>query len=103
MMQMRDDFPGVCYPMMGLHPTSVKGEFMEELDMVEEWLEKGRFIAIGEIGIDLYWDKTYHDQQRRAFEHQLRLGLEYNFPWSFMPGNPSTRSSASSTGYGKKG
>ncbi len=80
MMQMRDDFPGVCFPMMGLHPTSVKGDFNAELDRVEEWLKKDRFIGIGEIGIDLYWDKTYRDQQLIAFERQLKLGLEYNIP-----------------------
>ncbi len=59
MLKMRDDFPGVCYPMMGLHPTSVKDDYRKELDVVEKWLPGDAFIAVGEIGIDLYWDKTW--------------------------------------------
>ena len=80
MMNMRDEFPEVCYPMMGLHPTSVRDDFESELEIVEEWLEKEKFIAIGETGIDLYWDKTFRVQQEKAFERQLKLGLKYDLP-----------------------
>ena len=71
-----------CYPMTGLHPTSVKKDFHEELDFVKRSLEKdpGRFCGIGEIGIDLYWDKTFMDQQIKAFEYQLDLAIEYSLP-----------------------
>ncbi len=58
MLTLCKQFPNNCFPMMGLHPTSVKENFEQELVLVEEWLEKQKFYAIGETGIDLYWDKT---------------------------------------------
>ncbi|MGA2823468.1 MAG: TatD family hydrolase [Bacteroidales bacterium] len=71
-----------CYPMIGLHPTSIKANFLEELDFVKEMLEKGRekFYGIGEIGIDLYWDKTFVNEQNFAFNYQLDLAIEYHLP-----------------------
>lgn len=80
MLKMADDFPGTCYPMMGLHPTSVKENYLEELATVKQWLGKRDFIAVGEIGIDLYWDTTYKREQEDAFEQQLRLALEHDLP-----------------------
>src|SRR5688572_26695117 len=59
MLDLENQFPGNCFAMMGLHPCSVKGNYQEELRIVEEWLSKRKFAAIGEIGIDLYWDKTF--------------------------------------------
>jgi TatD DNase family protein len=73
-----DDFPRNCFPMMGLHPTSVKTNFVEELELVEKELEKGGYFAVGEIGIDLYWDKTFREQQQFAFRHQLKLAKKHN-------------------------
>ncbi|HBI81271.1 MAG TPA: hydrolase TatD [Bacteroidales bacterium] len=69
-----------CFPLMGLHPTSVKENFEKEIYHVEEQLARNRFWGIGEIGIDLYWDKTFFTQQQEAFRHQLRLAKKYNLP-----------------------
>jgi len=73
-------YPENCLPMIGLHPTSVKENFLEELQMVEDLLGKHRFYAIGEIGIDLYWDKTFLEQQREVFRRQLKLAKIANLP-----------------------
>jgi TatD DNase family protein len=65
---------------MGLHPCYVKTNVHEELAEVESWLRKRSFCAIGEIGIDLYWDKTFLDQQIEAFERQINWAKELNLP-----------------------
>ena len=75
-----DKYPHFCMPMIGLHPTSVKENYQEELSEVEKWLEKRKFYAIGEIGIDLYWDKSYLAQQEDAFLYQINLAKKYNLP-----------------------
>lgn len=72
--------PGICYPLMGLHPSSVGENVNRELDLVEEWLTKEKFYGIGEVGIDLYWDKTFLVQQEEAFRHQLRLARTMKLP-----------------------
>lgn len=74
------EFPGVCYPMMGLHPTHVKGDFRDELSVVEAELKKGGYIGVGEIGIDLYHDTTFQQQQQEAFRIQIDMALHYNLP-----------------------
>ena len=63
MMDLAAQYPDRCLPMIGLHPTYVKENFEKELQIVEEWLDKYKFIAIGEIGMDLFWDKTFQKQQ----------------------------------------
>jgi TatD DNase family protein len=73
-------FPEICTPMMGLHPTSVKENYKQELDLCKSWLEKKDYCAIGEIGIDLYWDKTFIKEQEEAFETQINWALEYELP-----------------------
>lgn len=75
-------WPDLCFPMMGLHPTSVKANFGEELAVVRNYLSDKayRFYAVGEIGIDLYWDKTFEKEQKEAFNIQLDLALEYRLP-----------------------
>lgn len=73
-------FPDYCIPMMGLHPTSVKENFKEELTICKSWLDKGNYCAIGEIGIDLYWDKTFLKEQQESFETQINWALHYNLP-----------------------
>ena len=82
MMRVVEEHPLHCFPMTGLHPTSVKGDFEEELSFVKETLVKDRkrFKGIGEIGIDLYWDKTFADEQAQAFSFQLDLAIEYRLP-----------------------
>ncbi len=73
-------FPGKCLAMMGLHPCSVKENYEEELQLVEEWLARRKFSAVGEIGLDFYWDKTFTDQQYDAFRRQLLLARLYHLP-----------------------
>jgi len=67
-------------PMMGLHPCSVKKDFTRELYIVEDWLSKRKFSAVGEIGTDLYWDKTFWEQQKEAFTIQVQWALKYDLP-----------------------
>lgn len=69
-----------CHAMMGLHPCSVKKDFQRELYIVEDWLAKRKFAAVGEIGTDLYWDKTFWAQQCEAFEIQVKWAKQYNLP-----------------------
>src|SRR5512138_1943429 len=73
-------YSGICYPMIGLHPTSVKDDYLHQLDVIEEMSSDHKFIAIGEIGIDLYWDKTFLKEQIIAFKRQIELGLKYKLP-----------------------
>ena len=73
-------FPEVCVPMMGLHPCSVSATVGQELKHVETELATGRYIAVGEIGIDLYWDKTYIKEQVAAFEQQMEWAKDLNLP-----------------------
>lgn len=80
MLSLQRKYPGYCFPMMGLHPCSVKGDFEEELRHVRQNLEQGGFIAVGEIGIDLYWDKTYHREQVEAFTRQVHWAKELDLP-----------------------
>lgn len=79
MLQLETQFPGQCLPMMGLHPCSVNATYEQELDLVKQWLDKRRFAAIGEIGIDLYWDKTFIKEQEIAFRRQIDWALESGY------------------------
>lgn len=79
MLQLETQFPGQCLPMMGLHPCSVNANYQQELDLVKQWLDKRRFAAIGEIGIDLYWDKTFIKEQEIAFRQQIDWALESGY------------------------
>ena len=73
-------FPENCFPMMGLHPTSVKENYHEELALVEKLLEENTYWGVGETGIDLYWDKTYYREQVEVFNRQIDLALAYDLP-----------------------
>ena len=73
-------FPLHCFPMAGLHPTSVKEDFQHEIHDVERMLAQNSCIAIGEIGVDLYWDKTFIAEQERAFVYQMNLAREAGLP-----------------------
>ena len=75
-----DQYPSLCYPMMGLHPTSVKTKYKRDLELIKSTLNKRKYIAIGEIGLDLYWDKTFINEQINAFEEQLRWSIDYDLP-----------------------
>jgi len=71
MHQLEDAYPDYCYSMMGIHPTSIKSDYIQALKNIEPLLDQRKYIAIGEIGIDLYWDKTYKHEQMCAFEEQI--------------------------------
>jgi TatD DNase family protein len=73
-------YPQNIFLMMGLHPTHVKDNYLEELHHVEQELAKRKFVAVGEIGIDLYWDKTHLTQQKDAFRKQIQLAKHYKLP-----------------------
>jgi len=73
-------YPDNIFLMMGLHPTYVKENYMEELAHVEAQLEKHKFYAVGEIGIDLFWDKTRLKEQQHAFKHQIQLAKKHKLP-----------------------
>jgi TatD DNase family protein len=73
-------YPGICIPMMGLHPCYVKENYRTELAVVEEWLGKRKFPAIGEIGLDKYWDTTFIKEQTESFTTQMQWAIDYNLP-----------------------
>ncbi len=80
MLELANKYPGRIYPMMGLHPTSAEDDYKNELQIVKDWLNKQKFYAIGEIGLDYYWDTSFKDEQIIAFETQLNLALEFDLP-----------------------
>lgn len=80
MLNMETGFPGECFAMMGLHPCSVNERFQEELYFVENWLGKRHFAAVGEIGLDFYWDTTWKQEQFEAFRIQIEWAITYNLP-----------------------
>lgn len=81
MLDLERDFPDRMHLMMGLHPTSVKPEtYEDELRQVKEWLDKRPFVAMGEIGIDLYWDQSTLKEQQIAFKTQMEWAQEKELP-----------------------
>lgn len=80
MFQLERKFPENIFLMMGLHPTHVKENYEEELEFVKQQLEKRKFYAVGEIGIDLYWDKSTLGIQQEAFRTQIQLAKKYKLP-----------------------
>jgi len=80
MLELETSFPEVCFPMMGLHPCSVDKDFEKELYLVENWLNKRDFNAIGETGIDLYWDKMHFVQQCEALKIQIEWAKKFKIP-----------------------
>ncbi len=73
-------YPGVCIPMMGLHPCDVKKDFEKQLYVMEEWIDNREFAAIGETGLDLYWDKTFFEQQKEALRIQINWAKKKKWP-----------------------
>ncbi len=80
MHQLVKDYPTNCYAMMGLHPGYVKEDWEQQLAIIKDYLFKGNYIAVGEIGIDLYWDKTFIEEQKSAFSQQVNWAKELNLP-----------------------
>lgn len=80
MLSAEEKYDGYCLPMMGLHPTSVKENYLVELSNVETQLKEHKYYGIGETGIDLYWDKTFIKEQLISFRRHLDLSQEYDLP-----------------------
>lgn len=80
LLNLEKEFPENCFAMMGLHPCSVNEKYETELKIVEEWLHKRKFAAVGEIGMDYYWNKTFAEEQRNAFTIQIDLAKKFNLP-----------------------
>lgn len=80
MLSWEKDNPGYCLSMMGIHPCSVKENFRDELRIAADHFGKRKFIAVGETGLDFYWDLTFKEQQYEAFHEQARWALQYDIP-----------------------
>lgn len=80
MLELENKYPEFCFPMMGLHPCSVKANWESEMKIVEDWLNRRKFVAIGEMGIDLYWDKTFVEEQKEVFKRQVDLANQFKIP-----------------------
>ncbi len=80
MLALEERYPERCTAMMGLHPCSVKKDFEKQLYEVEAWLGRREFVAIGEVGTDLHWDKSFWEQQREALKIQAGLAKKYDIP-----------------------
>lgn len=80
LLNLSDTYPHLCFPLMGLHPTSVGEDYKKELETVEYWFNKRTFYGVGEIGIDLYWDTTFYKQQQEAFRFQLKIAKSKKLP-----------------------
>jgi TatD DNase family protein len=80
LLDLTDTLPGLFYPLLGLHPTSVKEDFRKELQILEYWLGKRKFYGIGEIGIDLFWDKSFFEEQAEAFTTQILWAQKRDLP-----------------------
>lgn len=75
-------YPHYCFPMMGLHPTSVKEDYKEQLAVIRNELTTNKYVAIGEVGLDFYWDRTFEREQIEVFETQIEWSLEMQLPLS---------------------
>jgi TatD DNase family protein len=80
LIETEEQYPDFCLAMMGLHPCYVKENYQDELALVEYWLGKRKFAAVGEIGLDRYWDRTYDHLQMEAFQKQMEWALVYDLP-----------------------
>jgi TatD DNase family protein len=80
MLSLAEQFPDHCFPMMGLHPTSVRENYQEELELIEAGLNGVHFVGIGETGIDLYWDKTFLQLQEEVFATQIKWAMKLDLP-----------------------
>jgi len=80
LLSLEQQYPGKCIGMMGLHPTSVNADHAAELKLVEDWLQRRTWVAVGEIGLDFYWDRTFEKEQYLAFHQQIEWALHYRIP-----------------------
>jgi TatD DNase family protein len=80
MLALESAYPGQCLAMMGLHPCSVKADYKEELAIMREWLDKRKFVAIGEVGLDFFWDTSFEKEQYDAFHIQAQWAKQIGMP-----------------------
>lgn len=80
MLELEKRYKGQCFAMMGLHPCYITENYLTDLEIIEGWLSKRKFIAVGEIGMDYHWDKTFILQQKDAFSKQIDLAKKYSLP-----------------------
>ncbi len=80
LLELEKNHPDSCIAMMGLHPCSIKENYIDELKLINEWLGKRSFVAVGEVGLDYYWDQSFIPQQKEAFEEQIDWALHYDIP-----------------------
>lgn len=91
MLRMCSQFPGICLPMMGLHPTSVKSDYMDQMEAVEHSFDDQHYVAVGEIGLDFYWDRTFVKEQEEVFRLQISLSLAHRRPLVIHSRNSTDR------------
>jgi TatD DNase family protein len=103
MLKVEQQFPEHCIAMMGLHPCYVKENYKEELKLVEDWIGKRKFIAIGEIGLDFYWDKTFTKEQHIVFETQMQWALDLQLPIAIHTRNAMGETIEAVKPFSKKG
>jgi len=103
MLKVETQFPAHCIAMMGLHPCYVKENYKEELKLVEDWIGKRKFIAIGEIGLDFYWDKTFVKEQQLVFETQMQWALDLQLPIAIHTRNAMGETIEAVKPFAKKG
>lgn len=103
LLNLEQRYPENCSAMMGLHPCSVNQNYQQELDIVSDWLAKRSFSAVGEIGLDYYWDKTFMAEQSIAFRLQLEWSIQYGLPVSLHTRNAMEESIAIVQEYAPKG
>ena len=80
MLDLVQKYPTQCHPMMGLHPGSVRADWAEQLSLMKAYFSSHKMIAVGEIGMDLYWDKTFIEEQKKAFRQQIDWAKELQLP-----------------------
>jgi len=103
MLEVEKTYPKNCMAMMGLHPCSVKENVKEELALIEAQLQKRKFIAIGEIGLDYYWDKTFATKQMDAFQIQMQWALDTKLPIAIHTRNAMGETIEAVKPFAKKG
>jgi len=78
--KLASEYPAMTFPLMGIHPTSVEEDYIKELDLAENWLGRRKYFGIGEIGLDLYWDNTFQNEQKEALRIQLKWAQDKDLP-----------------------
>lgn len=103
MLALEEKYPQNCFAMMGLHPCNVNENFEKELNIIKEYLDKRNFAAVGEIGLDFYWDISYKNEQFKAFEQQMQWALDRQLPIAIHSRNSMKETIAAVEPFAEKG